>query len=332
MPEYRLVWFRKKWAVTWHEGGHRFRNSLGTDSRAEADRRLARFTAAQIAAAATAKGRAFTVEEAWAGYVTSLATKPSATTAAHQWKSIGSMLGHKDAASLTEDDCARYVATRRSLGRSESTIWSELSRLRSALRWAQNKRLIDRAPKIWIPAPAAPRDLRMTREQVSAFIAACAMPHVKLFAILAATTGARMGAILSLTWDRVDFKRGLITYQDPTMFKTKKGRATTPINEIARIALEDAQRGAVTPFVIEWAGQRIKSVKKGLAGAGKRAGTPWVTAHVFRHSCASILAESGVSMEEIAQLLGHSDTKMVNTVYAKLSPTFLKKAAAKLEF
>ena len=65
----------------------------------------------------------------------------------------------------------------------------------------------------------------MTREQVSAFIAACTMPHVKLFAILAATTGARMGAILSLTWDRVDFKRGLITYQDPTMFKTKKGRA-----------------------------------------------------------------------------------------------------------
>ena len=41
----------------------------------------------------------------------------------------------------------------------------------------------------------------MTGEQVSAFLAACTLPHIKLFAILAATTGARMGAILSLTWD-----------------------------------------------------------------------------------------------------------------------------------
>ena len=121
----------------------------------------------------------------------------------------------------------------------------------------------------------------MTREQVSAFIAACTMPHVKLFAILAATTGARMGAILSLTWDRVDLERGLIHYQDPTMFRTKKGRATTPVNALARGTLIDARAGATTPFVIEWAGQRVRSVKKGIATAGERAGTPWVTAHVF---------------------------------------------------
>ena len=131
----------------------------------------------------------------------------------------------------------------------------------------------------------------MTREQVSAFIAACDFPHVKLFAILAATTGARMGAILSLTWDRVDLERGLIHYQDPTALKTKKGRATTPINALARGALTEAYSGALTPFVIEWAGQRVYSVKKALATAGRRAGTPWVTAHVFRHSAASILAE-----------------------------------------
>ena len=141
-----------------------------------------------------------------------------------------------------------------------------------------------------------------------------------------------MGAILSLTWDRVDLERGLIHYQDPTMFRTKKGRATAPINALARDALSLAHRGATTPFVIEWAGQRVRSVKKGLASAGERAGTPWVTAHVFRHSTASILAESGVSMVEIAQLLGHSNTRMVESVYAKFSPQYLRKAAGTLEF
>ena len=88
MPEYRLVRFRGKFAVTWNEGGRRFRHSLGVDSRAEADQRLARFVAAQTAAATAAKGNAYTVADAWAGYVRSLGAKPSAVTAAHQWKAI----------------------------------------------------------------------------------------------------------------------------------------------------------------------------------------------------------------------------------------------------
>ena len=269
MPEYRLVRFRGKFAVTWNEGGRRFRHSLGVDSRAEADQRLARFVAAQAAAAR--RPRATPTPSLTHGRVRkALGAKPSAVTASHQWKAIAPVFADRNASTLTEDDCRRYVEARRALGRSDSTIWSELSRLRSALKWAENKRLIDRAPKIWLPAPSPPRDRRMTREQVSAFIAACALPHVKLFAILAATTGARMGAILSLTWDRVDLERGLIHYQDPTVFRTKKGRATTPINALARDALTDARRGATTPFVIEWAGQRVRSVKKGLATAGER--------------------------------------------------------------
>jgi len=332
MPEYRVVRFRGKFAVTWNEGGRRFRHSLGVDGRAEADQRLARFVAAQDAANATAKGSAYTVAAAWEGYTQALGAKPSAVTASHQWKAIAPVFAGRNAATLTEDDCRRYIEARRARGRSDSTIWSELSRLRSALKWAENKRLIDRAPKIWLPGPSPPRDRRMTREQVSAFIAACTMPHVKLFAILAATTGARMGAILSLTWDRVDLERGLIHYQDPTMFRTKKGRATTPINALARGTLIDARAGATTPFVIEWAGQRVRSVKKGIATAGERAGTPWVTAHVFRHSAASIMAESGVPMAEIAAMLGHRDSRTTERTYARLAPDFLRRASGTLEF
>jgi integrase len=332
MPEYRLVRFRGKFAVTWNEGGRRFRHSLGIDSRADADQRLARFVAAQAAAAAVGQGRAYSVADAWAGYTKALGAKPSAVTASHQWKDIGAAFGDRNAETLTEDDCRHYIEARRVRGRSDSTIWSELSRLRSALKWAENKRLIDRAPKIWIPSPAPPRDRRMTRGQVSAFLAACTLPHVKLFAILAATTGARMGAILSLTWDRVDLERGLIHYQDPAMFRTKKGRATTPINALARDALVEARTGATTPFVIEWAGQRVRSVKKALATAGQRSGIPWATAHVFRHSAASIMAESGVPMSEIAAMLGHSDSRTTERVYARLAPDFLRRAAGTLEF
>ena len=331
MLEYRLVPFRGKFAVVWYDGTIRRRHSLGVVSRAEADRQLARFIAAQNAARAVGR-KALTIEQAWSGYVKSLGAKPSAVTASFQWKAIKSTFADRNAESLTEDDCNRYIAARRKAGRSDSTIWSELSRLRSALKWAEKKGLIDKAPFMWKPAQAPPRDKRMTREQVSALIAACEYPQVKLFAILAATTGARREAILSLTWDRVDLDRGLIHYADPTIATTNKGRAVVPINDLARAALVEARRGATSPFVVEWAGQRVRSVKKGLATAAERAGLDHVTAHVFRHSAASILAESGVPMAEIAQLLGHSDTKMVEKVYSRYSPQYLRKAAAALEF
>ena len=289
MSEYRLARYRGRFAVVWSDEGGRHRHSLGTDSRPEADQLLARFIATRDDALRS--GAVITVAKAWEGYRKALGDKPAATTMGFEWKALGPHFGDRSAADLTEADCDSYVAGRRAKGRSDGTIWTELGRLRSALRWAENKRMIDRAPKIYRPAAPPPRDLRLNREQVSTYLAACTFPHVKLFVTLALTTGARAGAILQLTWDRVDLAAGLIRYADPTRAKTKKGRAATPINSLARDALAEAHRGALTPFVIEWAGQPVVSVKKALRTAGKRAGLPWVTAHVFRHSAACILAE-----------------------------------------
>jgi integrase len=44
------------------------------------------------------------------------------------------------------------------------------------------------------------------------------------------------------------------------------------------------------------------------------------------------MVEAGVPLVEVAQLLGHKDSKMVETVYGRLSPTYLRKAASALEF
>jgi integrase len=100
------------------------------------------------------------------------------------------------------------------------------------------------------------------------------MPHVQLFVILAMTTGARMGALLGLTWDRVDFEGGTIDLIDPTRVQTKKHRPRVPMNATARAALSEAREGAQTRYVIEWSGKPIKSVKKGLEAAGRRSGLP----------------------------------------------------------
>jgi len=43
------------------------------------------------------------------------------------------------------------------------------------------------------------------------------------------------------------------------------------------------------------------------------------------------MAEAGISMSEIAQYLGHSDSTITERVYAKYSPEYLKTAASALE-
>src|SRR5262245_55555527 len=107
------------------------------------------------------------------------------------------------------------------------------------------------------------------------------MPHVKLLVILALTTAARSAALLGLTWDRVDFEGGRIDLNDRARPKSNKRRALVPMNATARAALSEARAAATTPYVIEWAGRPVKSVKRGLAAAGKRCGLEWVTAHIF---------------------------------------------------
>lgn len=105
-----------------------------------------------------------------------------------------------------------------------------------------------------------------------------------------------------------------------------------PMLRTTRAALLEARRGALSDYVIEWAGGPVKSVKRGLQAAATRAGLGKVTPHMLRHSCAVHLAEDGVSMEEIAQWLGHSSVAVTRSTYARFSADYLRKAASALEF
>lgn len=57
-----------------------------------------------------------------------------------------------------------------------------------------------------------------------------------------------------------------------------------------------------------------------------------VSPHVLRHTAAVYMAEAGISMDEIAQYLGHSDSRITASTYARYSPEHLRKAASALEF
>ncbi len=51
------------------------------------------------------------------------------------------------------------------------------------------------------------------------------------------------------------------------------------------------------------------------------------TPYTLRHTAAVWMAEAGVPMAEIAQLMGHDDNATTEKHYARFSPTFLRRAA-----
>ena len=63
----------------------------------------------------------------------------------------------------------------------------------------------------------------------------------------------------------------------------------------------------------------------------KASGLPHIRIHDFRHSHASLLANEGINIQEIARRLGHSDVKMTWNTYAHLYPREEERAVSVLD-
>lgn len=235
--------------------------------------------------------------------------------------------GHRLAKAITREDCREHYEKRKRAGRSNSTIRKELEVLRAALRF----RYGNDAPAIWMPPPSKPRDRYLTREELTKLLEAIETPHVRLFVVLAVTTGARMSALLDLTWDRVDMDRGVIDLNPAGRHTSNKRRAVVPIADKAVPFLRDARPASMTDYVIEYAGGPVKSVKKAVQAAAKRSGVP-CSPHVFRHTAGVWMAEANVPMQMIAQYLGHTSTRVTETTYARYSPSYMRDASAALNW
>lgn len=331
MPEFSLGRVNGRFYAVWYEDGRRQRRSLGTDDKAVAKAALGefkrQFTLQQQA------GEALTMGAIYAAYISDreLERKPAVPRMRDAWKRLKPAFGDLWPIHITKDTCRSYTDKRRADGVGDGTIHVELGYLRAALKFAKAEGWITAVPHVPLPAKPAPKDHHLTKEEARRLIDAAVSPHVRLFIILALTTAGRAGAILDLTWMRVDLERRIIRLSDPLRSRTKKGRATVPINELAAGALTEAKKGALTDWVIEWGGDRVKSIKKGVAASARRAGVI-ASPHVLRHTAAVHMIQGGHTIEEVAQYLGHNNPATTFRIYARFSPNHLQRVAASLEF
>lgn len=332
MPQdYRITRLRGQWALSvWNDGQRTRRVTLGTADRKEAERQADRLITEW------SKPEHITVAYVWQRYRDENKDKRASANMAFSGKSILPEFGHLLPDEVNKDLCERYAKKRlrtkwHGKNIKPGTVWTEMNHLQIVLNWATKHRIIPYAVYVTRPPKPAPKDRRLTGEESKRLLDASPMLHIQTAIAIMLYTGARSGAVLDLTWDRVHFDRGIIELGVPDDGGRRKGRATVPMNADLVQRLKKAKNEAMSDYVVEWAGRRLGSLKRGFARAVELAGLENVSPHVLRHTAASRMAAAGVPMTQIAAVLGHSDSRTSERIYAKFSPTHLRGAVDSLD-
>jgi len=141
-----------------------------------------------------------------------------------------------------------------------------------------------------------------------------------------ASTGCRSGEALSARWEDIhEIER---TWVIPAARNKSKRVRSVPLSGMALKVLSSLdtkeERGYL--FVNPKTNKPYVTVNKTWCNIRETAGLPWCRKHSLRHNYASILINSGRSLYEVQQILGHSDPKVTQR-YAHLSTKSLQAAA-----
>jgi integrase len=141
---------------------------------------------------------------------------------------------------------------------------------------------------------------------------------------LLAFTGARLGEVLSLRWEWIDFERGEARLPD-----SKTGAKTLHLAPPALTVLSELPRIEGNPHVIVGARDdaALVNLEKPWRAIRKDAGLDDVRLHDLRHAFASVAASSGMGLPIIGKMLGQSQAA-TTARYAHLATDPVKAAAA----
>lgn len=153
-------------------------------------------------------------------------------------------------------------------------------------------------------------------------------------ALLALLTGARIGEVLALRWDEIDFAAGRIVLPDRRI-KTRTGRGISlgpAALDLLAAMRKRAEVGPASAFVFAPPGGKpIRSIKKLWAGVLAEAGVSDCHIHDLRHTYATYKLSAGVDLGIVSEELGHADVSTTKRIYAHVTGAAAAAAAAAAE-
>ena len=155
-------------------------------------------------------------------------------------------------------------------------------------------------------------------------------------------TGMRMGEMLALTYEDIDFEARKIRINKSYQRLGKKDIITTPktpksnrVVNIPQFLVEDLQEYTSKLYGIMPDARMFQTAKSHLTREMERgiklSGVKKIRVHDLRHSHASLLVEMGCSAKEIAERLGHERIETTLNTYSHLYPNKQAQLANRLD-
>ena len=251
-------------------------------------------------------------------------------------------LGTKRLRDLTPDDVDTLVRLKFEAKYSHSTVLRIKWVLQKALQHAERYGYVTRNVTQYVDLPRKPQrqGRSLTLEQAAALLEAAKGERLEAVIVTGLMLGLRPGELLGLEWSDIDFGSGTLTVcrslkrENNKLLlgstKTLASNRTVDMPSIVSSALrqhrvrqhrERLSAGAVwrdmdLVFSTE-VGSLIdpSNLRRSFSQMTERAGIGHWHPHELRHSAASLLSASGVPIERIADLLGHSSIRMTAQVY-----------------
>jgi len=272
-------------------------------------------------------------------------------SAANLWIIPG--LGKHKLSDLRHDTIQRFVNDLSDSGLSYSSIMKIFSMLKGSLAQAVTNGLIRKNPTININLPekgAKPSIRVFTQEEQQRFIKIAKDHHFGSCFILILGTGLRIGEALALTWDDIDFCKGILKVNKTVTAintdsgftlgigppKTKAGYRDIPLlDNLLKLLQKKKKTDAPNEENLIFPGTNGKlchginarwwfnqiTKKAEITGAGQ---------HTLRHTFATRGLENGVDLKVMQELLGHSSIKMTADTYTHVLPNKKKDSILKL--
>ena len=213
------------------------------------------------------------------------------------------------------DDAGRKVFNAKRKRLAPATINRYAASLAAVITWAIKRRI---APKGYVhpcrSIERKPENNERTRflsdDERRRLLDACkasTWPRLYALVLMALTTGARKGELLGLRWQDIDFERA-----EAAIGLTKNGDPR--VLPLVPVVAAELQRFRGKPGELAFGAPRDPlrafTFEPRFIEALQAAKVRNFTFHALRHSCASILAQNGATLLEIADLLGHRQLQM----------------------
>lgn len=210
-----------------------------------------------------------------------------------------------------------------------ATLNRDLALLKHMLNYAVREEWVDKNPvsqvKLWKENNV--RDRVLDPEEFERLQAHSA-PHLQAINLMAYQTGMRSGEILGLTWDRVDFKAGMVRLR-PEDTKTEEARLiplTVELTHLLRDLYKLRYLHEDHVFLVK--GQSVNSVKTAFKAACRRANIEGFKFHDFRHTAVTNMRRAGIDHLTIMRITGHKTLEVFKR-YNSFLEGDLKEAASR---